>query len=348
MGLMLKDVFKYCSTSGILGALRDRGPKPDAVRNVLSAPTLPAAVQAVISLPFADEMDLPGKPNLQQVEHIIRLGQLRCIEKLERFAWKPMEDLLIAMMLRYDLRNLKVIRRWIAHKQPTDAALLLYPHRLSFLNRCDGIPDSAPALREALRKSPVRRIFDGAESRYASNRNLFEFDLALDVGWLRMAVDLLGRIESPILTACLGGQSITNVLWLKFYRGLSPEETFHSFVPVPHFYDTDTYWRLASAESPAEFIEKLSPHPLVKHVRETGAEIETAADLSKEVRRCLWSLIQRRRSGYAFDAEALVAFLLGWELIGDDLVIALQAKHLGMERDRFSPLLTTIHPGGNN
>jgi len=181
MSRILRDAFTNCGTSGIVGALRDRGLRPDMVREVIAAENLPAAIGIIASLPFAGELDVSARLSLQQVEHIVRRSLLECIEKIQRFAWGAVKHFLAAMAMRHECRNLKIIRRRIAYGRPADAAALLYDHRLSFLRRCDGIPGSVEALNRALRHSPMRNAFNNAESRFAASQDIFEFDLALDV-----------------------------------------------------------------------------------------------------------------------------------------------------------------------
>ena len=344
MSWMLTDAFTNCGTSGIVGALRDRGLRAEIVRDVIAAENLPAAIAIIASLPFAGKKDSAARLNIQQVEHIVRRSLLECIEKIERFAWGAVKDFLLAMAMRHECRNLTVIRRWIAYRRPADAAPLLYEHRLSFLRRCDGIPNSVEALSRALRNSPMRNAFNNAETSYAANQDIFEFDLALDVDWLRTSVKLLGGIDSRILVTYLGNQSVINILWLKFYRHMSPEETFHSFVPINGFFDVHDYWNAVAAETPGDFAERLASHPTTAYLRDIGAAMKSAGDLAAALRRHLWSLIHRRKGNYAFDSENIIAFVIGWELIADDVVSALQTKSLGMQRDELLPLLVTTQP----
>ena len=83
---------------------------------------------------------------------------------------------------------------------------------------------------------------------------------------------------------------------------------------------------------------------MAEYARDHGHEVEGASELILLFRRYVWSLADRRRFAYAFDLEALVTFLVRWELIADDLVAALQGKQLGMDRSEIEPLLATVSP----
>jgi len=328
---------------GLLGAFRAKAPGPGTVRRVLEAGSFPEAVRVLASVEMLRERGFSAEASDRECEHALWQARLTCADRFVRFSWGAVRRSVETVLLRYDVRNLKALFRTLVSGTPTREAVkrLLYRHKDCFLGAGAELPVDLDRLGELCHGGGLGELFDGARRAWDAEKDPFRFDLSLETAWLREAVEALEALDSDAVNAWLGCRSLVDVLWLRFFRGMSAEEVFHYAVRLPRFLGRPEHRALLEIEKPGDWTQVLGERPLSAFVLERDMEVDTVSRTQEACRRYVWSLLRRRRRD-AYDAESVMEFLVRMEMCVQDIVTALQALRAGVRPEDAASLLVTV------
>lgn len=154
--------------------------------------------------PYAESLEeAQGRASgLSVVDQALARDFYRTTRSILAFSDGDPHRLVGLVLRRYDLANLKTIARAKhAGRTPDEVreALMpageISPALLETLAAANELPDVAQAL--AVTRHPLSRAFSRAARQYASDGDLYSFELALDRSYFRSILDTIDEVEPP-------------------------------------------------------------------------------------------------------------------------------------------------------
>jgi vacuolar-type H+-ATPase subunit C/Vma6 len=333
-----------------MGALRACGPQADLVGELLALGDVDACVNRLKSLPIVSEN--VSASDRRGIERALRGATLVFGRKLSKFLGGPARDLLEAYMLHYQIDNLTTLfRRSITREEGlTESAL--YPIKPFYVpDREIALLDSPDKVIALAKRVPLKAMAKEAFAVYQANGgDIFRFELSLDRQYLQLLWNQAGRLDpvesskvkKDILLPYIGMNAFVWALWLQTYHGMGGQE-LAGLLPLPRsIMRPDVYIEIARAENVRD-----AAKAIVGPLRPAIAEIldhDPGKDVSKWdrlSRNIMWRRVSRRDLSASFGILNILAMMIRWELVVDDLITVMNGKALSMTRENIEPLLAT-------
>lgn len=341
----------YSAAYGRLGGMKARALRPDLVSALVEARDVASAV-AVLRERCPDLEGLPAQSaQVRPVEHALRSLYFRNGSQLIKLMKGPCARLLRTFLAEADVWNVKLfLRKMLATADsPPEVDYYRWPGAFVRSERFDEVGE-VRGVAELFRGTPLEPVVDAAVDAYDQTKQVFDFELHLDAGHLRLVWDTcshLGagdrkRLATDLLAPYIASTSLVWALQLKFLNGLSPEEIF------PHLTLPDTalrpqaFWQFIPGKSIGECIELVPRSCLGGALGGVESKLETLSELSGYLRRWLWRRVRRRVVGYPFTALSFFGHLLAQKYLIDDIVRVLHAKGLSIDRGELSKSVVCV------
>jgi len=338
----------YARPHALVRAMLGRLLRLQEKRRLIAAEKVDEVLRQLRSTPYAAEVEEATQAGQgpRQVERALERNLVRAYGRIIHALDGPPQALVIEMLRRVEVDNLKAILRGLATRAPVEEIrAVIVP-----LNRWALVPverllavRSVPEVVEALDRLPYARPLAAALERYEREHSLFPLEVALDLDYLRRlwarAEALHGADRASAQRALGMRYDVLNVTWLLRYKlvyRLSPQEIFNYTLAYGLRVNDETIRRAATASNLAALIDAL-PQPY----REVLAPLQDAGIARMEValRRYLSREALAFLSGYPFQVGVILSYLYLKEAEVRDLIAILEGKSLGQRPEEIQALL---------
>jgi V/A-type H+/Na+-transporting ATPase subunit C len=291
-------------------------------------------------------METEGAAPLLAVERSLEQGLVDAYDHLLRALAGGLHSLVLALLRRLEVDNLKVILRGVFSGRQAEAGTLLAPlgryERLP-LEALLAAPTPADAIA-ALERGPYAAVLRDVASHSRDEGTLFPLEVALDLEYYRRLwseIEALPRGDRAEATTILGARyDVTNIEWMLRYRSLyhlAPEEIFNYTLPYGARLDDDTVRAVAEAPDQPAAIAAL-PEPY-RSLLAPWAQEANLWRLEVALSRYLWREARRNLGGYPFHVGAILGFLFLKEAEVHDVRAILEAKQEAKAAEDISAFL---------
>ena len=282
---------------------------------------------------------------------MLRYSVLVFGRRLTTFLSGRAKEVIEAYLLRYHIHNLTALfRRSLTHDEEP-VAETLYPIKPFYgSDRELALLDSPEKVVALAAAKPMKVMVKEAFAAYnGADKDLFRFELSLDRQYLQLVWNAASklsmfeeeRLKKQILLPYVGIEAFVWALWLERYHGMAGPE-LAGILPLPRsILRPEVFVDIARAENVREAAKAVRGplRPSVMEIldKDPGKDI---AQWQRLARRIVWRRV-RRRDIASFDLTTLLAALMKWEFIVDDLITVTRGKALGLEREKIEALLAT-------
>ena len=330
-------------------AMRSRLLDAGRMEELLAAPTLEAFTQALNTTPYAHEVQeaLTRYPALQAVDAALARNFYHTTTKILGFADGKARQLIEAVLLRWDLANLRLILRGKhSGSRGEDIAANIIPAGSlndAALRELAEQPD-VPAVVGALSglNHPFVTPLQEGMAEYLEGKDLFTLELALERFYALYGLRLAKgaghseQVVRALLQAELDATNVKTALKLQA-AGLRREEKARFFIPGGRIVSLDLFGLLADRETVEQGTKwlRLQAFP-VKTIGDDLTAFEHELDLA---------IIKAQTTRYLGDPlsiDVVVAYLaLKYSEVKNLRLIA-RSKQLGIPRDRVRKEMVVV------
>ncbi len=281
--------------------------------------------------------------------HLVREMQA----PLKLLPGKP-QKLLGWLWRRFEVDNLKTILRsvdaGVAPDQIRAALIGLGPASglpWNRLTESTSVSDIIEQLRGSFHGAFYARALDQATERYRQARDLFAFEVSLDLAYhrrlLRLLDDLSGRDKGEAQKLVGSRIDSQNLLWAFRYRvyfDLSPEEILNYTLQRRLRVDAEIVREIATGGAIGQMVQRLwsADLPGLERVTELPPE-EALPRLQLSFQRHYYQVAQATRQGYPLHLGTMLAYLILLESDVRDLITIIEGQASGRSPDHIQSFL---------
>ncbi len=239
----------YSAACGLLGGLRRNSFKEDDLSKLEGES--PDFIKNLLKSCLGD--DYPPKDEIDFLERALYVSCIKKTTKLLRFLAPEAREVLKALILEFDILNLKLLIRRI--KLGTDSGAEMFYWGFPYLAFKDIDPSvfkDIDSLEQYLKKSPfIRGIFTKALGDLKFHKDIFYFDIRLDREYFNLLKNIslgLDRDSSLLIQNFISVRSLIYALRLKFFQGKDSNE-IRSVLNIASISNNDILSHLLSASS---------------------------------------------------------------------------------------------------
>ncbi|GAB1431483.1 V-type ATP synthase subunit C [Spirochaetota bacterium] len=311
--------------------------------SLIRAKSLPEAVQLLKGSDYEDTLKVYNETgDLAMAEAAMNARELQLYTELYRFLKEPVLSFIKALSLRFEIEQVKAaVRLWFdaAVRGRSIAGKSGYLFQGVIVNAY--APDELVRAADidgaikAFGTTPYNAIASAELPKAVSERNLFDFELALDRYFYREALAAAARLGSKdrviaerILHADVDAQNESRLLR---YSGSSDKDvqtavSAHLFIPYGKFYA-----ELSRAGFKKDLL-RLEKNP-------SGEVLSRSSELETAGRRALSKEADRSLGGYPFSIGIVLAYFVKRQEEIRTVMTALNAKYYSLPEDRVRRFL---------
>ncbi len=356
----MKNLLNYSSAYAILGRLRSDSLTVETVRDFLnySSNQLTGEIPQIIRSEVLDNVYIQEKHNTfpANLQYYLLSRQYLLTRRLTKFIRGKTNGFLQTFplfLLFYTLRDLA--RQIIKGENFHFANTLFFELTGEYFTLSEESSfSSVDSLLKVTSDSDVNDILALAVERYKDRARLFDFEMALDIGYLKLLWKRIGALGAMnrskarmIIGPYIAGRILKWSLELKDEYEVVPARIFnYMFFPKP-FLTESAFWEYIEREELNEWIEALPMSKFSRYLKSnfSNANGDTGlVTLDRLVRRFQWGLVKHRPIGYPFTVLTFIQYIINQEIIIKDLIYIAEAKRFDKEQKEIREHLVTLEP----
>ncbi len=350
------NVIKYSAINAKIHALKSNLLKPEDYAELIEKSSVPDIVR------FLQTKDAyagilagrePESIHRRDLELLIRNYLITVLKKLTHLFKNPEREIVILLIKRYEVENLKLALR----NALTEAKSDIRDFSLKFYNlesfssiepekvaMCKNTEEVLEALSGSPYQSEIRHVL---ESQSAKTGNLvYVLETALDkwyVSKLKDAIGKLGGRDKEDALRSIGIQiDLKNMEWIvrvkKFY-GMSPEELYNSLFHTGYRLKKDFLRMACDTKGVNEVIEFLKSSAYTSIF--TGLEDSDTLpfELTKRIKRYLFDFVTKNSISNEFSFAKLFEYIYLLEFEVNDIIMITEAIRYSLKKNEILPNL---------
>jgi len=313
-------ILDYSAACGVLGGLRRRSLKESDIEQFKEkdAAFLKESLRKYL------EEDYPPQDRTDYLERALYVSHLKKTVKLLRFLDVSVSGVLKALLLEFDILNLKLLMRRIKLKKDVSSDMFYwgYPY-LVFKNRTPDSFEEIEDLERYLKREPwTRDIFIKALKDLNFYKDIYHFDICLDREYLKLLQKESLKIErtsSLLIQYFIAVKSLIYALRLKFFQERDLEEIISGLCISP-FFDEGFFSKVLNAPSLKEGLYLVEKNPIFLKFK-----AELSSNFEEDLRNIFYSRFLRKRGGNVFSLHPYLVFYLSQRYIIEKMIFIINS-----------------------
>lgn len=343
-------LFEYPAANTLTRSIKAYLLRADEWNALITADDLPAALNALLATAYGSSFEYSTVqadtlPSLREVEHTLRTTTIRAMCKMLRFVHGNPATLIVGLLHRYELLNIKKTLRRLTQADQRRSQLAIDDYRLDryglvpFLDWA-GISD-LQKLGRCLEPTYYGEVYRDGLAVFLENDDLLIFESMLEKEYhtelLRRAA-ALSLIEQAAVEDFIGSYldevCLTKLTRMRYHYGMDPP-AIYPLLPLQGCLNLNesVFWRIADAEDETGSMERLRQEPAWLKLAGTSAR-ETVQNIRRR-RRVLCRKAFLRSTPMRLTPLIAYYFLKEQEII--EIIALLQTKRfkLAVHPDSF-------------
>ncbi len=305
----------YSAACGVLGGLKRRSFKesdleqfkekgPDFLRE---------------SLKNYLKEDYPHQDGVDYLERALYVSHIKKTVKLLRFLDASVSGVLKALLLEFDILNLKLLMRRIKLGKDAGADMFYwgYPY-LVFKSKSPASFKEIEDLNKYLKKEPlIRGVFIKALKDLDFYKDIYHFDICLDREYFKLLQKESLKIDgksSLLLQYFIAIKSLMYALRLKFFQGID-SDGIRSAVCTPPFFDKEFLSKVLNAVSLEEALSLIETSRIFSKFK-----AELSSDFEEDLENIFYRRFLKKRGFDIFTLHPYLAFYLSQRYLVEKMI----------------------------
>jgi len=298
-------ILDYSAACGVLGGLKRRSLKESDIEQFKEKEA--GFLKESLKKYLRD--DYPPQDRADYLERALYSSHIKKIVKLLRFLDASVSGVLKALLLEFDILNLKLLMRQIKLGKVISSDMFYwgYPY-LAFKSKDPTSFKEIEDLKKYLKRDPlIRSFFIRALKDLDFYKDIYHFDICLDREYLKLLQKeslKIDRKSSSLIQYFIAIKSLMYALRLKFFQRRDFDEIL-STVCVSPFFDKEFLSKMLNAVSLEEALSFIEASRIFLKFK-----AELSSDFEEDLENIFYSQFLQKQGGDIFTLHPYLVFYL--------------------------------------